>query len=70
MKGNKMHNVIDALRHMAENGGFWYGVTHKCVWYLYLFDISSGSFENAGFTQQEMQEFLKHYEELTNEQSN
>lgn len=65
MKVTEMQNVIEALRYMAEHGGYWYYGTFSGVWRLFLYGARSDSAGRVGFTQDELREFLKHYDELT-----
>lgn len=60
-----MKNVIDALRVMAENGGRWGGDTCAGVWYLGLSAARSYSYACVGFTQSDVEDFLKYYDTLT-----
>lgn len=62
-----MKNVIDTLRYMAKNGGHWYDGTNSGVWRLGLRSARSYSDGNVGFTQDELKQFLKHYEETMTE---
>lgn len=62
-----MNKIIEALEHMAENGGHWYHGTYAGVWSLDLRYARSGSHDAIRFTQYEAREFLKHYEELMTE---
>ena len=53
-----MNKVIEALQYMAEHGGTWNSVTFLNVWRLGLVH------DYFGFSQQDLQEFLKHYQEI------
>ena len=61
-----MNKVIEALRCMADHGGDWYLGTFAGVWYLSPCYARSDSHAYVGFRQDELREFLKHYEEITN----
>lgn len=67
MKGTEMKNVIESLRYMTERGGYWFHDPYSGVWYLRLSLGRSDSGDFIGFTQEELREFLKHYEELTDD---
>ena len=60
-----MNNVLQALRHMAEHNGDWYGGAYAGVWRLDLYYARSYSLDYVGFTRDDVIEFLKHYEEMT-----
>ena len=61
-----MDNVLNALRHMAEHGGNWYFDRLSGSWLLNLSYSRAyvNDYGSVGFSQQEMQDFLKHYEQL------
>jgi hypothetical protein len=58
------NNVIEALEYMSERGGNWFNDTFAGVWRLDLL-ARSHSAGHVGFTQDDLREFLKHYEEVT-----
>lgn len=60
-----MKNVIDALRYMAKNGGLWSNDPVAGVWRLRLFYARSYSGDRVGFTQSDVEDFLKYYDTLT-----
>lgn len=59
-----MDNVLKALKHMAEHGGYWGSGTYAGVWCFLLRYARSYSETMTGFTQDEMQAFLRHYEKV------
>ena len=61
-----MNKVIKALEHMADRGGNWFIDTTTGGWYLGLLYARSNSGSAVGFSQDDVIEFLKHYEEITN----
>lgn len=65
-----MKNVIEALQYMAERGGAWSVDLYAGNWLVDMFDAKSYTPVDVGFTQDELKEFLKHYKEIANEQSN
>lgn len=63
-----MHNVLGALRYMAEHGGSWnwdieFG-TGK--WMAKLFSMKGRIRPDLQFNQDELRAFLDHYDELSN----
>lgn len=64
-----MNKVIEALEHMAENGGYWTHDSHAGVWHLSLGGARSNPY-GVGFSQDDVIEFLRHYEELSKPPSN
>lgn len=62
-----MNKVLEALEHMAERGGAWSVDLYAGNWLVDMFDAKSYTPVDVGFTQADLREFLKHYEELTRE---
>lgn len=61
-----MENVIETLKYIAKHDGYWGKVTDAGVWYRNLNGARSYSYGGVGFTKDDLREFLKHYEELSN----
>lgn len=60
-----MNKVLETLKYISKHGGYWDIVTNAGVWQLVLYYPRSYSYGNVGFTQDDVIEFLKHYEEMT-----
>lgn len=62
-----MKNVIENLKFMSRRSNDWYIGTISGLWIHGVRKASADSGEMVRFTQGELREFIKHYEELSNE---
>lgn len=61
-----MNKVIEILRHISDKGGIWTYKKQDDVWFLDPRYVQTDSGVAIGVTKDDLREFLKHYEELTN----
>lgn len=58
-----MKNVIEALRYMAEHGGYWSDGAWNGEWQLDCCKMMGDYIVRpVGFNQSELREFLEHYD--------
>ena len=62
-----MNNVIEILRDISNKGGLWTYRKQDDVWFIDPRYVQTDSGVAIGVTKDELNEFLRHYEELTNE---
>ena len=62
-----MNSVLAVLRHIADKGGIWTYKKQDDVWFIDPRYVQTDSGVAIGATKDELLEFLRHYEELTND---